>query len=231
MIGPLSFTLWIVIGALVAICLVILGLISRVVLRGTVFPRGAENTASSRTSQELLWTIAPLLVFLIVSVPLMRLLYLRNAIPAADLTITVTGRMWYWTYGYSGHGNFSFVAPMLPNSTGKIAAPRSAAYDHMVVPVAKTVRILAVGTNVIYSWAIPSIGAKIEAVPGQTNQSWFVAPKEGRYYGQCSELCGLPHEFRPIEVEVVSQKRFDEWAAEVRGRLASAAAPAPAETR
>jgi cytochrome c oxidase subunit 2 len=234
MIGPHGFTLWIVIAALAAICLVILGLISRVMLRRKVVFRTAVNTASSQTSQDLFWLIAPLLVFAIVSVPLVRLLYLRSAIPAADLTITVTARMWYWTYDYSGHGNFRFAAPMLPNSTGEItAAPRSAAYDHMVVPVAKTVRILAVGTNVIYSWAIPSIGAKIEGLPGQTNQSWFMAATEGRYYGQCSELCALPHEFRPIEVEVVSQKRFDEWAAKAREKLASAA-PAPhaqAETR
>jgi cytochrome c oxidase subunit II len=235
MIGAQGFALSIVIGVLAAICLVILGLISRVMLRRRALSPAAENTASSQTSRDLFWTITPLLVFVVVSVPLMRLLYLRNAIPAADLTITVTARMWYWTFDYSGHGNFSFAAPMLPNSTGKItAAPRSAMYDHIVVPVAKTVRIVAVGTNVIYSWAIPSIGAKIQALPGQTNQSWFVAAKEGRYYGQCSELCALPHEFRPIEVEVVSQKRFDKWAAEAREKLASAALPAPhtrAETR
>jgi cytochrome c oxidase subunit 2 len=235
MMGAQSFALWIVIGVLAAICLVILGLISRVMLRRNAFSQAAVNAASSQTSRDILWTITPLVAFVVVSVPLMRLLYLGNAIPAADVTITVTARMWYWTFDYSGRGNFSFAAPMLPSPTGKIAAaPRSAPFDHMVVPVAKTVRIVAVGTSVIYSWAIPSIGAKIEALPGQTNQSWFVAAKEGRYYGQCSELCALPHEFRPIEVEVVSQKRFDKWAAEARQKLASAAVPAPhtqAQTR
>ena len=94
------------------------------------------------------------------------------------------------------------------------------AYDHIVVPVGKTVRIIAVANDVIYSWAIPSIGARIEALPGQTEQSWFKAEDEGRYFGNCSELCGLPHAFRPIEVEVVSQERFDRWAAEARRNFA-----------
>ncbi len=185
MIGAQRFTLWVVIGALAAVCLIILGLISRVILHRGALSGAAEIAAPSRTSRDLFWTIAPLLVFAVVSLPLIRLLYLRNTIPAADMTITVTARMWYWTYDYSGHGNFSFAAPMLP-STSKIgAAARPAVYDHMVVPVAKTIRVVAVGTNVIYSWAIPSLGAEIEALPGQTNQSWFVAAKEGRYYGQC----------------------------------------------
>jgi cytochrome c oxidase subunit 2 len=86
--------------------------------------------------------------------------------------------------------------------------------------VGKTVRILTMGTNLIYSWAIPSIGAKIRALPGQTNQSWFKATKEGRYYGECFELCGLPHTFKPIEVEVVSPERFARWVPEMRLRLA-----------
>lgn len=228
MSGPNNVILWMFVGVFAAIGLVILGLMSWVMLRRNAFSHPAQSAASSQTSQDFFWIIAPLLVFAVVSVPLMRLTYLRNAFPPADLTIRVTARMWYWTYEYSGRRNFSFAAPMLPNSAIKIAAisSPSAAYDHIVVPVTKTIRIVAVGTDVIYSWEIPSIGAKIEALPGQANQSWFVATKEGRYYGQCSELCGLPHEFRPIEVEVVSQKRFDRWAAEARENLA-AAAPAP----
>ena len=229
MIGPFDFILSIIVGVLAGICLVILGLVSRAMLRRDVPSRSAPGTESRQSSGDLSWIVAPLLAFAIVSVPLMRLTYLRNVIPPADLTIRMTANMWYWTYDYSGRRNFSFVAPMLRISATKIAAtaPPLPAYDHMVVPVTKTVRIVAVGKNVIYSWAIPSIGAKIEALPGQTNQSWFVATKVGRYYGQCSELCGLPHEFRPIEVEVVSQKRFDMWAAEAKEKVATAVAPTP----
>src|SRR5258706_14814591 len=110
MIGAQRFTLWVVIGALAAVCLIILGLISRVIRHRGALSRVVENAAPSRTSRDLFWTIAPLLAFAVVSLPLIRLLYLRNTIPAADMTITVTARMLYWTYDYSGHGRFNFAA-------------------------------------------------------------------------------------------------------------------------
>ena len=228
MSGANDTVLWVIVGVLAAICLVILGLISWSALSRGVRSQSARGAGSRQNSRDYFWTLTPLLAFAIISLPLMRLSYLRSAMPPADLTIRVTANMWYWTYEYSGRRNFSFAAPMLSNSAIRTAAtaPPSAMYDHIIVPVAKTVRIVAVGANVIYSWAIPSIGAKIEAFPGQTNQSWFVAAKAGRYYGQCSELCGLPHEFRPIEVEVVSQKRFETWATGASEKFAAATAPA-----
>jgi cytochrome c oxidase subunit 2 len=139
------------------------------------------------------------------------------------LTIKVTGKMWSWTYEYPDYGNFSFDAPMLSNNAAEKARELHppGTDNHIVVPAGKTVRIVTIGTNLIYSCAIPSIGAGITALPGRTNQSWFKAAKEGRYYGECSELCGLPHAFKPIEVEVVSPERFDQWVAEARWRLAA----------
>ena len=163
----------------------------------------------------------------LVVAPLMGRWYLQNAQPAANLRITVTGRMWYWTYKYSNYANLSFSAPMfLPSAGEKVSDPGwQRTHDHIVVPVGKTVRIIAVSANVIYSWYVSPLGITIQAVPGWSNQSWFRAAKEGRYYGQCSELCGLPHTFKPVEIEVVSQARFDTWVAEASGKLALAGAP------
>jgi len=221
MIPQYHFILWAAVGAFAAICLVILGLLARVTLRSKARLLPAQREALRQTSRDRLWTFAPMGVFALVAVLLMRSVYLQNTTPTADLTITVTGHMWYWTYNYSNYGNFSFNAPMLVTAVSdQPAPPRS--YDHITVPVGKTVRIVAVATNVIYSWAIPDIGARIEAVPGWNEKSWFKAAKEGRYYGQCSELCGLPHTFKPVEVEVVSQARFDKWVAEARTKLAQA---------
>jgi cytochrome c oxidase subunit 2 len=134
----------------------------------------------------------------------------------------VSGKMWFWTYKYPDRGDFSFNASMLEGAGAGPTEP--GAYDHIVVPVGKTVRIVAAANDVIYSWDIPSIGARIEALPGQTEQSWFTAVDEGRYFGTCSELCGLPHTFRPIEIEVVSQAQFDRWVAEARRKPTSVAA-------
>lgn len=213
MTGQDNSVLWIIAGAFGAICLFILGLLARTTLKRNATSRPESGGAASQSRRDLIWTIAPVLAFALVMTPLMRLLYLRNAAPAADLSITVTGHMWYWSYKYSGLGNVTFNAPMLLTSAGeKIPDPAPPATDdHIIVPVAKTIRIVAVATNVIYSWVVPSLGARFEAIPGWTDQTWFRAVKEGRYYGSCSELCGLPHRFKPIEIEVVSQARFDRW--------------------
>jgi cytochrome c oxidase subunit II len=232
MIGPGNVILWIVVGAFVAIALTLLGLACLVVLRRGALPRPARRKAERRTHHDLVMAIAPILVFALVSVPLLRLLYLRNTVPPADLTVTVTGRMWFWTFDYSSPDNFRFRAPMLLHPIAETAenALRPGAYNHLVVPVARTVRIVAVGNDVIYSWAIPTLGATIEALPGRANQSWFTATKEGRYYGQCSELCGLPHAFKPFEIEVVSQSRFEKWAAEAKRNLALAGLATPGDS-
>jgi cytochrome c oxidase subunit II len=221
MIGLGNFILWIVIGTFAAFCLFILILLARVMLRRNARSYPTPSASPRQTRHELIWTITPLIVVAVAAVPSLRLLYFENTSPAADLTIKVTGKMWSWTYEYPDYGNFSFDAPMLSNNAAEKARELNppGTDNHIVVPVGKTVRIVTIGTNLIYSWAIPSIGAKITALPGQTHQSWFKAAKEGRYYGECSELCGLTHAFKPIEVEVVSPERFDQWVAEARSRL------------
>jgi cytochrome c oxidase subunit 2 len=223
MIGLGNFIPWIVIGTFAAFCLFILVPLARDMLRRNARSYPTPSASPRQTRHELISTITPLIVVAVVAVPSLRLLYFENTSPAADLTIKVTGKMWSWTYEYPDYGNFSFDAPMLSNNAAEKARELNppGTDNHIVVPVGKTVRIVTIGTNLIYSCAIPSIGAWITALPGRTNQSWFKAAKEGRYYGECSELCGLPHAFKPIEVEVVSPERFDQWVAEARSRLAA----------
>ena len=219
--GVGNFILEIVIGTFAAVCLFILVLLARLMLRRNALSYSTPGASPRQTPGELIWTVTLLIVVAVVAVPALRLWYFENTNPVADLTIEVTGKMWSWTYQYPDHGNFSFEAPMLSNTVvgkaGELSPP--GAGNHIVVPVGKTVRIVTMGGSLIYSWAIPSIGAKITSLPGQTNQSWFNPAKEGRYYGKCFELCGLPHLFKPIEVEVVSPDRFDRWAADMRLRL------------
>ena len=97
--------------------------------------------------------------------------------------------------------------------------------NHVFVPINKTVRIITTGADVIHAWAIPAFGVKIDAVPGKLNETWFNATREGKFYGECSELCGARHAFMPITVEVVSQERFDQWVAEARTKFATVGAP------
>jgi cytochrome c oxidase subunit 2 len=226
MTGADDFVLWIV-GVFAAAALFVFALLIHSLLRRST--NVGSRPALPRPSWRETWSaLAPLLIFAFVAVPSLRLVYLRNASPPADLTIHMTGNMWFWTYEYPDHGNFRFESPMLANE-GPVGAPASAvwdpAHDHIVVPAGKVVRIVAQPSQVIYSWTIPTLDAQIKSLPGRASQSWFTASEEGRHLGQCFELCGLPHNFNPIEVEVVSEERFARWVAEAQNRYASAALP------
>ena len=217
-----TLIVWLAVGCLAAICLFITAFLAWYVWRSRENLSAATATYVRQSWRAQISTLAPALVFALAVVPLAWFVYFPNANPAADVTITVTGKMWFWTYKYSDQGNFSFNAPMLAAAS---AGPRGR-YDHIVVPVGKTIRIVSVANKVIYSWTIPAIGAEIEALPGRSNQSWFKAEQEGRYFGECLELCGLPHAFKPIQVEVVSAERFEQWVAGARQRLTATAATA-----
>jgi cytochrome c oxidase subunit 2 len=219
-----TLIVWLAVGSLAAICLFISAFLAWYVWRRRKNVSAVPGREASQSWRTQISTLAPVLVFALAFVPLAWFVYLPNANPAVDVTITVTGKMWFWTYKYADQGNFSFNAPMLAAAS---AAPPGR-YDHIVVPVGKTIRIVSVANKVIYSWTIPAIGAEIEALPGRSNQSWFKAEQEGRYFGECLELCGLPHAFKPIQVEVVSAERFEQWVAGARQRLSATATAPPA---
>ncbi len=173
------------------------------------------NPTPSKTSHntmiEVLWTVVPVLLLVIIAIPSFRLLYKQLVIPAADMTIKATGNQWYWGYEYPDNGDLTFDANMVPDDELE-GRPRLLATDNpVVVPVNATVRVIVTGADVIHSWAVPAFGVKVDAVPGRLNETWFKATKPGIYYGQCSELCGQGHAFMPIEVHVVSQEDFNAW--------------------
>jgi cytochrome c oxidase subunit 2 len=141
-------------------------------------------------------------------------------IPKADMTIKATGHQWYWSYEYPDNGKISFDSLVVPDNQLKKGQPRLLTVDNpVVVPVNTTVRVIATGADVIHSWAVPSFGVKQDAVPGRLNETWFRVLKEGTYYGQCSELCGVNHGFMPIEVHVVSKDKFNSWVASKKAAM------------
>ncbi len=133
------------------------------------------------------------------------------------MTIKATGNQWFWTYEYPDHGKFTFDANMIPDDELKPGQRRLLETDTtVVVPANATVRVQVTAADVLHSWAVPAFGVKIDAVPGRLNETWFKATKEGTYYGQCSELCGVNHGFMPIKVQVVSTAFFESWVAKQR---------------
>ena len=131
-----------------------------------------------------------------------------------DLTVKATGKQWFWSYSYPDNGNFEFNSLLVADKDLKPGQPRLLTVDNeLVVPVNKVVHVLVTGADVIHSFAVPSFGIKIDAVPGRLNDTWFKATSEGLFHGQCSELCGKDHAFMPITVKVVSEAEFNDWVA------------------
>jgi cytochrome c oxidase subunit 2 len=193
-----------------------------------------SNPIPSRTTHntliEIAWTLIPIVILMFIAVPSFKLLFFQLNVPPADLTVKATGKQWYWSYSYPDNGQFEFDSLMLKEGERKEGQPRLLAVDNeMVVPVNKTVRVITTGSDVIHSFAVPSFGIKIDAVPGRINETWFTATREGVYYGQCSELCGKNHAFMPIAVHVVSEQAFSAWVEEAKKKYARDEAP-PATT-
>jgi cytochrome c oxidase subunit 2 len=127
------------------------------------------------------------------------------------MTLKVNGYQWGWTYSYPDYGDFEFSSNMAAEDQTTPDRYRFEVDNRVVVPVGETIRVTTTARDVIHSWALPNFAIKIDAVPGRINETWFRAEREGVYYGQCSEICGVRHSFMPIAVEVVSRPAFEAW--------------------
>ena len=187
------------------------------------FRASANPNPSKRTHNvtvEILWTLIPCLILIVMAVPSFKILYKQDTIPKADLTIKAIGYQWYWGYEYPDE-NIIFDSYMIEEKDLRADQPRLLAVDNeVVVPVNKVVKVLITANDVLHAWALPAFGVKRDAVPGRINETWFKAEKEGTYYGQCSELCGIKHAFMPITVKVVSKEDYQEWLSEARVKFA-----------
>ncbi|WP_022722023.1 cytochrome c oxidase subunit II [Rhodopseudomonas sp. B29] len=205
-----NFLLWLI----TFITLFVLALLVIVVVKFNAKANPVPSKTTHNSLIEVAWTIVPVLILVAVAVPSFRLLFLELDIPKPDLTIKATGNQWNWSYNYPDD-KIDFTSIMLTDeerSKLNPVPPRLLAVDNeVVVPVNKVVRIQTTAADVIHSWAIPSFGVKIDAIPGRLNEAWFKATKEGKFYGQCSELCGKDHAFMPIVVHVVNDQEYAAW--------------------
>jgi cytochrome c oxidase subunit 2 len=174
------------------------------------------------TLLEVLWTVVPVIILVIIAIPSFKLLYYEADIPKPDLTIEAIGKQWFWSYQYPNQ-KFQFDSLGLSDADAlKRHEPRLLGVDNIiVVPVNKVVKVVTTGADVIHSWAVPAFGVKMDAVPGRLNETWFKATQTGTFYGECSELCGARHAFMPIEVKVVSQADYDTWLAGAKKKFAA----------
>lgn len=204
------------------IALFVLGLLIYVLFRFNekANPKPSRNTHN--TVLEVVWTVVPVLILVMIAIPSFRLLFAQYNFPNADLTIKAIGNQWSWTYEYPDQGGLTFDSFMLQENELKPGQPRLLSVDNeVVVPLNKNVHVLVTASDVIHNWTVPSFGVKTDAVPGRLVKTWFRAVKTGIYYGQCSELCGQKHAFMPIAVRVVTETEFTEWVERAKKKFAS----------
>ena len=237
---------------IVAITFFVLFLMMFVVVRFRKSVNPVPSKNAHNTVIEVVWTLLPVLILVFVAVPSIRLLAAQyKAPPKNALTVKATGYQWYWGYTYPDNGGFEVISNMLKEKDEVTAGERArtdddgpqhlAADKRMVVPYGEPIRLQTTGSDVIHSFAVPSLWFKLDAVPGKINERLLTIEKPGVYFGQCSELCGARHGYMPIVVEAVSRPVFNAWLKANGGTVASskdakpgaapAATPAPAAAK
>ena len=208
----ISFHSYILMPIITGISILVLLLLLIIACRFNSSRNQTASTTTHNTVVEILWTVIPVVLLIIIAIPSFRLLYVSETIPKADLTIKASGNQWYWSYEYPDYGSIAFDANMLNDD--ELSDPKLRLLEtdtQIVVPVNKVVKLQITSNDVLHAWTIPAFGVKMDAVPGKLNETWFKANQEGIFYGQCSELCGPKHAFMPINVKVVSEKEFEDW--------------------
>ena len=196
--------------------------------------RGAEAAKFTHSTRaEIIWTVIPILILVVMAVPATRVLIDMEDTSGAELDIKVTGYQWLWQYEYLDEG-ISFYSAMDRDSNaarqiGSGISPREVdnylleVDKRMVVPTDTKIRILLTSADVIHSWWVPDLGWKRDAIPGMVNEAWTLIEEPGVYRGQCAELCGKDHGFMPVVVEAVPPEQYRAWVAEQTGGRQTAA--------
>ena len=193
------------------------------------------SKTTHNTTIEVLWTVIPVVILVLIAIPSFKLLYFADRVEEADMTLKAIGRQWYWSYEYPDHDNFTFDATMVATEDLEEGQKRLLDTDNYVVlPVDTKIRLLITASDVLHAFALPAMGIKLDAVPGQVNETWVEITREGTYYGQCSEICGTGHAYMPIAVKAVSKEAFAEWVEEAKeefARVDEPTKPATPESR
>lgn len=215
--------------------LVIITLISVFVLALLVYTcvryREKANPKPSKTTHntviEILWTVVPVLILVVIAVPSFRLLYYMDDTKQTDMVIKVTGNQWYWNYEYPDEG-IAFDSYMIDEEDLEEGQPRLLAVDYpMVVPENTKIKLLVTGNDVMHSFFVPSLAVQTYSIIGRVNEVWIDVPAgEKSYYGQCNQICGVNHAYMPIVVQAVSADEYANWLEGAKEEFASHTMPA-----
>jgi cytochrome c oxidase subunit II len=202
------------------------GLLVWVIYRYNAQRNPIPSQTSHNTIIEILWTVLPVLILVVIAIPSFKLIYYQDRTPDPDMTIKVTAHQWYWEYSYPDQGNLDIESRYVHDEDLKPGQLRLLDVDNqMVIPVGKKVRILTSSTDVIHSFFIPALGVQRYAIPGRTIETWLEADQAGTFYGECNQICGQDHSRMPIAVKAVPEAEFKTWVEEAKKSASAAALP------
>ena len=210
------------------ITLVVTGLLIWAVFRYRAKANPKPADFAHNTMVEVVWTVIPVIILIIIAIPSFRLLYFENRIPEAEMTIKTTGYQWYWGYEYMDYEGLEFLSyPLADDEIDESKGQRRllSTDNPVVVPIDTNIQLLVTAGDVLHAFALPAAGVKMDAIPGRLNETWMHIDTPGTYFGQCSEICGTGHSFMPIEVKAVTKEEFDAWVKEQGATLKAPAEP------
>ena len=214
---------------LIIISLISLFVLGLLVYVGWRFRREANPTPSKTTHNttiEILWTVVPVLILVVIAVPSFQLLYYMDETKNADMVVKVTGNQWHWNYEYMDE-QIAFDSYMLSDEELRPGQPRLLSVDNpLVVPADTKIKILVTGNDVMHSFFVPSLAVQTYAFIGRVNEVWIDVPKgENTYYGQCNQICGVNHSFMPIVVKAMAQDKYQAWLIDAKKEFATLDTP------
>ena len=206
-----NLLLWIITG----ITVFVLGLLVYVMVRFNAKRNPVPSKTTHNALIEVVWTVVPVLILLVIAIPSFRLLYYLDKSADPEMTVVVRGYSWHWGYELPDQQIPEFLSYIVQDDELTEDQVRLlSTTDPLILPVDTDIQVLVTSGDVLHAFAMPNFGVKIDAVPGRMNETWFRIEKEGTFYGQCSELCGTGHGYMPIEVRAVSREAFDDWVIE-----------------
>ena len=200
----------------------VLGLLVYVSIKFREKPNVKPSKTSHNTLVEIIWTVVPVLILVVIAIPSFKLLYLTEADKPVDMVVKVTGAQWYWNYEYPDE-EISFDSYIIAEEDLKDDQKRMLDVDNpLVVPEGTRIKFLITGNDVMHSFFVPSLALQVYSIAGRVNEIWTEVPQgKKKYYGQCNQICGVNHAYMPIVIKAVPKDEYEEWLKKAKVKFAN----------
>jgi cytochrome c oxidase subunit 2 len=200
----------------------VLGLLIYVCIKFREKPGVKPSKTSHNTIVEIIWTVVPVLILVVIAIPSFKLLYLQETDKPFDMVVKVSGNQWYWNYEYPDQ-EISFDSYIINEEDLKPGQKRMLEVDNpLVVPEGTKIKFLITGNDVMHSFFVPSLALQVYSIAGRINEMWTEVPLgKKKYYGQCNQICGVNHAYMPIVIQSLPKDEYKEWLKEAKVKFAN----------